>query len=253
MHLIIQGLILGFIIVLPGMSGGTVFVIFGIYEQIVKDLVKFNFKPHIPLFLGILIGIFIGGNVFTGLFQTYRDVMVSFLLGCLLASIKSVVGDYGRPDFKSICILIIGLILGLVLIKKPDGLFVSVKDINWVTLIIGGALASVTMILPGVPGSSVLIIMGIYDSILLYIKRLLISKLIIFGIGSILGIVFLLKILEKIYEKNRMIISYFFVGLILASSRMLFPHTFNITIILSFLIGFSLVWLWNREGKKIEI
>ena len=68
MRSIIQGIILGFIIVLPGMSGGTVFVIFGIYEDMVRDLVRFKIKPYIPLLAGMLVGIFLGGLAFAFFF-----------------------------------------------------------------------------------------------------------------------------------------------------------------------------------------
>ena len=71
MHPLIQGLIAGFVIVLPGMSGGTVFVILGIYEQMIKDLVRFNLKPYLPLLAGALIGIFLGGMAFALFFQNY--------------------------------------------------------------------------------------------------------------------------------------------------------------------------------------
>jgi len=103
------------------------------------------------------------------------------------------------------------------------------------------------MVLPGVPGNSILIIMGIYDSILIYLKELYISKLLIFALGGVLGIVFLLKLLERIYENNRKSISYFFVGLILASTKMLIPSYFNLLIVITFISGFSLVWIWNKH------
>jgi putative membrane protein len=252
MNQIIRGIILGFIIVLPGMSGGTVFVIFGIYEQMVKDLVRFNFRPYYPLVLGMLIGIFAGGKAFASFFEAYRDITAAFLLGCLLASIKTVLKECPKLNLRGFLFSLVGLAVGFFLVGEPIGIMLTDQEVSWILLIIGGAFASAAMVLPGVPGSSVLIVMGIYDSMLFYLKELMMSKLIIFAIGSLLGILFLLKLLERIYKRYHDLISYFFAGLILGASRVLFPYQFNILVILIFLAGFSLVWFFSgRKEKRI--
>jgi len=247
LHQFLQGIILGFIIVLPGMSGGTVFLIFGMYEQMVKDLVKFNFKPYYMVGLGLLLGIFISGNMFVELFQNYRDFTVSFLLGCLLASIKSILKDCPKLDDKKFLALLGGVTLGFFLIGEPIKVTDTLEYVNPLTLIIGGALSSSAMIIPGIPGSSVLIIMGIYDNVLIYLKEIAIKELLYYGIGSILGIVLLLKLLDKIYEKYKGMVSYFFTGLILMSTRVLLPHEISFIAIVMFLGGFALVWFWSDK------
>ena len=248
MQSVIQGIILGFIMVLPGMSGGTAFLILGIFEDMIKDLAKLNIKPYLPLFGGTIIGIFAGGNLFALVFQSFRDQTAAFLMGCLIASIRMILMSCLKININRLLVLLVGLIIGFYLGGEPFSLTTVNENVSWTLLLVGGALASVAMIIPGIPGSAVLIALGIYDSILFYIKELEILNLIIFGIGSILGIVLFVKLLSKIYEKYQNIISYFFVGLILGSSRTLLPYSINLSIILIFAIGFGLVWLWS--GKK---
>lgn len=245
MNQVVFGFILGFILVLPGMSGGTVLLIFGIYEKIVKDLSKFNFKPHIPLLIGAVGGIFISGKVFTMFFSAHRDATVALLLGCLLASIKSILNNCPKINRNSFLILLCGFFLGLLTVQENLGLGTNYNDISYTILFLGGALASAAMIIPGIPGSSVLILLDIYDSILFYISELRVLRLLCFGIGGALGIIFLVKFLAKIYDDHRSTVSYLFSGIVLGSSRSLFPHEISIPITMLFLIGFSIVWVWS--------
>ena len=249
MHPLIQGLIAGFVIVLPGMSGGTVFVILGIYERMIKDLVKFNLKPYLPVLAGALVGIFLGGMAFALFFQNYRDATAAFLLGCLIASIKAVLNNCPKTGRRKYLFIAIGFTVGYLMVGEPVNILTAGEDVSIFVLFVGGALASAAMIIPGIPGSSVLIVLGIYDTMLFYIKELAIQKLLIFGAGSLSGIFLLISLLERLYEKHRGVISYFFAGLILGSSRGLLPYKFSLTVAVLFILGFSLVWYWSGKSE----
>ncbi|MCC5910746.1 MAG: DUF368 domain-containing protein [Clostridiaceae bacterium] len=253
MRSIVQGIILGSIIVLPGMSGGTVFVIFGIYENILKDLVRLNIKPYIPLILGAIVGIFISGTLFALFFEEFRDETAIFLMGCLLASTRAVLKGNKKTNLKSILFLLLGATIGFYMSGEPIGLTMVDEDVSLALLIVGGAISSAAMIIPGIPGSSALIVLGIYDSILYYIKELELFNLAMFGMGSALGIALLAKLLNKMYEKYRNIISYFFAGLILGSARALIPYYFKSSLIVIFIIGFSLVWIWSGKEEQQSV
>lgn len=250
MVLIIKGFILGFIMVVPGMSGGTVLLIFGLYEKMVKDLLKLNIKPYLPLAMGIIIGLLVGGFAVAMFFENYRDAAVAVLLGCLLASIRPIIRECPEINSHRWAALIIGCVIGLIMVQEPLGMKVAIGQANWLVLIIGGAFSSAAMIIPGIPGSSVLIILGIYDVILASIAELAYMNLLLFALGSIIGITALLNILGKVYEKYKGLASYFFAGLILGSSRGLLPSTINLSIVALFIIGFILVWVWSGKEKK---
>ncbi|KUO51185.1 MAG: hypothetical protein APF76_16990 [Desulfitibacter sp. BRH_c19] len=257
MKMAIQGLLLGFIIVLPGMSGGTVFLIFGIYEQLMRDLSKFNLKPYLPMGLGLLLGVYLGGLGFSLFFELHRDATVVFLLGLLLASVKPVVESCPKPDKKSLTstalAVVLGIVIGYVLVFEDIGAINLDLNINWFLLVIGGALATAAMMIPGIPGSSILIIFGVYDVILFSIAELNLFNLSMFGIGSILGIFLLANTLNIIYTNHKMLISYFFAGLIIGSSKGLLPSSFEPVYLLLFALGFTMVWKFSAKRNIPEV
>ncbi len=253
MRKMLQGLMLGWIIVLPGMSGGTVFIILGIYEELLRDIAAFRIKPYWPMLLGTAVGIFLGGTTFALLVTSNRDLAVAFLLGLLLASIRTVL--LHRPAFTPGrgAIMLGGFMVGFFMAGEPVGILKAGEGVNLLLLGLGGVLSSAAMFIPGVPGSSILIIMGIYDQILFYVSRLTIYPLISFGIGALAGILLLARILENYYFRYRDPISFFFAGLIGGSARALWPSSWNMAAILLFALGFFIVWQWGGgAGQKKE-
>ena len=252
MKLFIQGAILGLILVLPGMSGGTVLLIFGIYESLIKDLLALKVKPYVPLALGLLLGIYIGGYTFAVFFESHRDLTVLFLLGCLLASTRAVLGGVSTTKLnkRMILFLLTGALLGISTASEPLGLAVEVETVKWWLLMLGGALSSAAMIIPGVPGSSVLILLGIYDTILFSIKELELVNIFFYALGSLIGIVLLLKLLEQLFERYKPQLSYFFTGLIIGSARILLPSRLSFLGILLFFVGFASVWFWSKKEQE---
>ena len=249
---IIKGAIIGLIIVLPGVSGGTILLMMGIYEELMKDLSRFRLVPWIPFALGMAGGIFISGCLLAWLFKTYTAIILALLLGCILASIKSILGHDYHPSIKRGISLIIGLILGFILGGVSDFGESNGVSPGAFILITGGALSTAAMILPGVPGNAVLILMGIYDDILTALAALDLKMLLIYGAGCILGVIGLSNALDKIYSRWRDILNWFFVGLIIGSGRMLIPDHLDSPLVFIFIaaIAFALVWIW--ESKSME-
>lgn len=242
---------MGLIIVFPGMSGGTVLIILGIYEKIIYDISKLRLRQHWPLVTGALVGIFAGGMIMAYLFTFYRNMTAAFLLGLLLASIKAVLKGLPGPNAMRKIIVVLGFAAGFLMAVEPLDLLDKSRNVNALLLIVGGAISSATMLIPGVPGSSVLIAMGIYDDVLFYLRELQLFPLAVFIIGCLLGIMLLSKMLAQIYDKHHITISYFFAGLIAGSSRVLFPISWDVVVVLAFLAGFVLVW--NLGGKSEDI
>jgi putative membrane protein len=247
MRLFIQGIIVGFVIVLPGMSGGTVFLVFGLYENMVKDIMHLKIKPYLSLAAGMILGIFISGYAFGLFFEHYRDATVALLLGCLLASTRSILKGFLEIRRGRVVMLALGIIVGWLMIVEPLGVAVETAEVSWWLLLTGGALSTAAMIIPGLPGSSVLILMGIYDTIMFSVKNLEFMNLVIFGIGSILGIFLLLNLLAKLYDKYKALLSYLFAGLIVGSTRGLIPSDLNIWTAALAVIGFAAVWILSGD------
>ena len=246
----LKGILLGLIMLLPGVSGGTAFVILGIYEDLVKDLAHFNIIPHLRLFAGILAGIFLGGFLFTFFFESYRDQAVVFLLGSMIASIRFVIRIDYKINKQLIGFFFIGVFFGYFLSAEPIGLSDYVEDINLLYLFTAAAIASAAMVVPGLPGSSVLIIMGVYQNIFYYLSGFMLLELLVFGAGSLLGMFLLVRLLDRLYTIFHQPLSYLFAGLILGSARALVPREINFSIIVLFLMGFMAVILLANKPKK---
>ncbi|HNX28932.1 MAG TPA: DUF368 domain-containing protein [Syntrophomonadaceae bacterium] len=251
---VIKGAIIGLIIVLPGVSGGTILLMMGLYEELMKDLSRFRLLPWLPFAIGMAGGIFISGWLLAWLFKTYTAIILALLLGCILASVKSILGQDYRPSIKRGISLAIGLILGFILGGVSDFGESNGVSPGAFILIAGGALSTAAMILPGVPGNAVLIIMGIYDDILSALAGLDAKTLIIFAAGCILGVIGLSNALDKIYSRWRDILNWFFVGLVIGSGRMLVPaHLDNpLVFILIAMFAFALVWIWESRSMEPE-
>jgi putative membrane protein len=243
---IFKGIILGIAIVLPGISGGTAFLILGLYEKIIRDLSKINLKPYWPLFCGAFAGIFISGILFSILLASYRNLTSAFLMGLLFASLKAVFNSRPRPDAGRLLVMAAGFLAAFSLANEPLGFSIA-GSISPAILMLGGALAGGTMLIPGGSGSAVLILMGIYDDMLFYLQEFALGNLIIFGVGSALGIFLFARLLDKLYSQYQALMSYFFAGLIIGSVRVLWPSSFNIPVVFAFLAGFILVWKWGGD------
>ena len=246
---ILQGIFLGFIIVLPGISGGTALMILGLYEKMIRDLARLNLRPYGLLFSGIALGIFLGGTFFTLLFASYRDVTVVFLMGLLLASIRTVLRGRLRLNPARLLFFIAGLLIALLFAGEPLGLAVKSSPVNWFTLAVGGALSSAAMLIPGIPGSAVLILLGIYDDLLLYIKGLALFNLLIFGVGSLAGIFFFARVLDQLYSRYEAPTAYFFAGLIAGSAR-IFAFFLESKADSFLLNGFLLIWSFQDLQQR---
>lgn len=243
----VKGVLIGVIIVLPGMSGGTVFLILGLYEKIIGDLARLRLKPYIPLLLGLTLGVFIGGLLLSYVFTRFRDLSVAFLLGCLLASIKPILKGQGTKNPGMYLLLVGGFVLGFLMAGEPIELGDPGESASYLRLIIGGALASATMIIPGLPGSGVMILAGIYDDALFYLGNFQFFELFLMGISGVAGVFLLARGLEKLYMENRQIIAYTFSGLIAGSARAIIPYGFSFGVFLLFASGFALVWVYGAR------
>ncbi|MGM0411187.1 MAG: undecaprenyl phosphate translocase family protein, partial [Bacillota bacterium] len=208
-----KGLVVGLVIITP-ISGGTMLLVLGLYEELMRDISSFKIFTWLSFGFGSILGIFLSGRIFATLFNSYTLLILGFLLGCILASIRAVLGDDYHLTIKRLIVLGIGLVIGLFLADLSDFGAVSQVSPNNFTLVLGGALSSAAMIIPGVPGGTILILMGIYDDTIMALGNFDWSVLIIFALGAFAGIIGLSNIFNRIYSQYRAGLSWFFVGLI---------------------------------------
>lgn len=242
--LLVKGIILGMGMIIPGISGGTIIMAFGMYEKMLEDLLKFRITPYITIGLGALLGVFTGSFVFSYLFEFHRNPTSAFILGCLLMSIPFILKrskGYAKTD---VSLFVVGGVLSFILMSMPT--LLEGGALSGGQTFLAGFISSSTMMIPGVSGSAMLIILGAYEEVLLMINELQLINLAIFMAGAIAGVFILAKVLKALFASHESKILFFFSGLILGSSRILFPSELDLLTVIAFVLGVGLVYKWGN-------
>jgi len=247
---IIGGISVGIANVIPGVSGGTMMVLMGIFDG-VMDAIGSLFQRHNPrrkeqlVFLGqVGIGVVIGlvgfAKVLEYLFQVYPTQTMYWFIGLVGASIPV----FMKKEMKGLSLKPLGLLIGIAIIfalelLNPKGVvevspaFPAVTLGHCLLMVFIGIIGGFSMFLPGVSGSMVLLILGYYylfKSYLANVTSFALNVMIPLGfmaIGVGLGILLSAKILKVALDRNREQTLSFLLGLIFASTVVLFVNTLS--------------------------
>lgn len=245
----LQGLLIGVALVLPGLSAGTVILIFGFYRRFLEDLAVLNFRPYLFHLAGALTGALAAVYTVSFLFENYNLLILAFILGMLVASVPVVLDlKRGLGLLKPLPLLCgaSGFYLAWFVICEPSQTFTVLPPGGYFHLFVGGALASATMLLPGISGSAVLIIINLYDDVINAIRHWEWLKLIFLAVGFLVGLLGLARLLSALYRRYQLEISFLLAGLIAGSTRALLPLRFSFIFLIAALAGATLVYLLTR-------
>ncbi|PAB00595.1 DUF368 domain-containing protein [Enterococcus canintestini] len=230
----VKGMFIGSGFILPGVSGGALAAIFGIYERIISFLAHItrNFKENvlffIPVGLGGITGVFLLSFVVSFLLGTYETIILWFFVGCIIGTVPALwkeAGKKGRSK-REIIILVVSFTLGFLFLWKGSGLFSQVNQ-NFFTWIIAGGLIGLGMIVPGLSPSNFLVYMGMYKAMSDGIKDLNLSVIIPIGIGGIITVLGLSKVMDYIFSKAYPQLFHFILGIVFASTVMIIPTNYQ--------------------------
>ena len=227
----------------PGVSGGTIAFIMGFYDKFINSLDGLiygdkNKKKESLLFLiklgiGWVFGMVLASMILSSLFEKNIYEISSLFLGFIIFSIPLIIKEEKKElkgRYKNIIFTIIGILIVIIITKlHPVSSKESVVDIThlniglMIYIMIAGMLAISAMVLPGISGSTLLLIFGLYISLLTGIKETLhfnfsyLPALFIFGLGVIIGVLSIVKLIKKALIKYRSATIYLVVGLMLGS------------------------------------
>ncbi len=240
---ILKGIVIGLANVIPGVSGGTMMVVMGIYDKLIHCLSHFfkEFKKNIifllPIIIGMLIAIFGGSVVIEYCFNKFPFPTTLFFIGLILGGLPMMIGKVKGNKVKIGHViafaLFFALVIAMALLSGTSGkeAVLTMEPLSLLLLFLVGVVAAGTMVIPGVSGSMVLLILGYYNPVISTIsqfmsalkggnKELLIQSfvfLLVFGIGVLTGIVGFAKLIEAIFKKFPMYAYWAIIGLIVAS------------------------------------
>lgn len=240
--LLIKGIPIGMSNTLPGISGGTIALVLKIYDELIESIKSLNFKFLIPIILGAVTGVFIGSNIIIKLYNNYPLFISAFLLGLILASVKVTYQEIDDLNIYKIILLISGFIIAFMFsvdFNNP----INNNSISLIKYFSSGVLGSTAMILPGISGGTVLVMMGVYQEILTAISNLNILIITVFGAGVVVGLLVFSWFLSFLLKKYRSFLMAFLSGLIIGSIRSVIPSHINLSVIVGFILGVSVIYL----------
>lgn len=269
---LLQGMVVGIANIIPGVSGGTMMVAMGLYDRLIhaithlKSEFKESMKLLVPIFAGAGLAIVILSRVFEFLLETYpiptNFAFCGLIAGSLPFIFKKVKGHPVTVGKMIPLLIFFGIVILMAVLGENSGADADVSFglMNVIKLLAVGIIAAATMVIPGVSGSMMLMLLGYYDVILKSINTFIdaligldvplllemCGRLIPFGIGVIIGIFLIAKIIEFIFMKAEIHAYYAIIGLITASPITILIKTdwsgFSVVMLIAGIITFAAGW-----------
>ena len=226
-----SGFLLGLAMIVPGVSGGVLAMVLGLYEPIVAAIAKplENWRRHLKLFIPLGLGaaacVLLLSRVLQFLFARYPLPTVYFFFGLVLAGLPSVFRLANAQGFGVSHGL--SLLLGFALLLVVSGL-PAAEGPRWAQLglfgqAIKGGIVGASMVVPGLSVSMLLLALGIYEELLGAVAQLDLAILLPAALGFVPGLVLVSKAMNWLFERKYGQIYYAILGLMLGSLAAAFP------------------------------
>lgn len=229
----LKGVAMGAGAIAPGVSGGALAVIFGLYDKITDFIAHLNrnFKRNllffIPIGIGAVAGVLIFSRIIEFLFQNFETEVRYAFVGLMLGTLPSVVREANKKGYKQKYLIpfIISLVLTLTVTYLENNAVILINEVGTgpVHLIIYGLIIGFGTIIPGISASIILMYMGAYEVVIGAISDLRIIFIFYIGIGFILSILLFAKLISMLFEKVYGMTYYTILGLVLGSIISIFP------------------------------
>lgn len=244
--LILKGMAMGAADVVPGVSGGTIALIAGIYEELIFSIKSINLKALkllyagklaafwktingnflLSVLLGIVISIFSLSKGLTFLLHHYPILVWSFFFGLIIASAIYVAQTIKTWNVGAVVAGIAGIVIAyFITVISP-----TEANTSWIYIFFSGVIAICAMILPGISGSFILVLLGMYQFILGAVVDLNIPVLLVFVAGAAIGIIGFSNVLSWLLKKY---------------------HTLTIALLAGFMVGsLNKIWPWKEVTES---
>tara|TARA_B100000475_G_scaffold199712_2_gene182556 strand:- start:2390 stop:3277 length:888 start_codon:yes stop_codon:yes gene_type:complete len=284
--LFFKGIFMGIADAIPGVSGGTIALLLGIYEELIHTISSLNFDQILylrkngfksfwskinggflfSLLLGIGVSLISFVKISAILLDKYPLFVWSFFLGLIIATVYVIYKLIEKLNFRNILFVLISIMATLLLSSFST---VEINNIGLLYILFCGIIASSAMILPGISGSLILVILGVYTFLINALNNLDILIIIAFILGAIIGLLGFSRVLKYLFNNYRNITYSIMLGLVIGSIPKILKITLfliaepwkkdltvkinNIDIVISIILmlcGFSLILILDKKTKK---
>lgn len=271
---------------IPGVSGGTIALLLGIYEELIHTISSLNFEQILylrkngfksfwskinggflfSLLLGIGVSLISFVKISAILLDKYPLFVWSFFLGLIIATVYVIYKLIEKLNFRNILFVLISIMATLLLSSFST---VEINNISLLYILFCGIIASSAMILPGISGSLILVILGVYTFLINALNNLDILIILAFILGAIIGLLGFSRVLKYLFNNYRNITYSIMLGLVIGSIPKILKITLfliaepwnkdltakinNIDIVISIILmlcGFSLILILDKKTKK---
>lgn len=269
---IIKGFFFGIANVIPGVSGGTIAITMGIYEELIGSISNFfkdpkkSIKYLIPIGIGAVLSILSMSKLISYSLDKYPAPTTLFFIGLIIGGIPLLTRKVKNEKVKPLNIILFLITFGIVMAMTFMGSgtneldFSNINLLNIILLLLIGMVAAGTMVIPGISGSFVLMLIGAYKPIIGVVGDLTnfsnltynLSVLAPFGIGVVIGIIGIAKILEYLFKNFEVQTYYAVLGFIIASIIALITGIIGVKVsTMELVIGIILFIVGTIIGYKL--
>ena len=227
---VLKGMIIALGFILPGVSGGVLAAILGIYERMIRFLAHFkeNFIENVlyftPVAIGMVLGIAASSYPVNLLLDNYKVIVLWGFAGAIIGTIPSLIkesvkeSDRDRADTITFWL---SFILSGVFLYSLNGM-VGTLPANFLSFVLAGALIALGILIPGLSPSNLLLILGLYTPMLTGFKRLdLFGTFLPIGIGGALALFLFSKAMDYILKHYHSRVYHFIIGIVLSSTLLI--------------------------------
>ena len=283
---VLAGVLFGLANVIPGVSGGTMAVVFGVYERLIGILsdplhnIKKEWKFLVTFVIGTAVGILSFGKLMNLLLESkYRSETFLFFIGVILGSLPMLFksafmpGGKARVTIGTAIAFLAGfaIMVPMILAGNNEAAKQAAKESaemaganagQILMMLIYGIIASSTMIIPGISGSFVMLLLGVYPTIIAAVAALTgpqlgqaILLLLPFGVGVVIGLVFCSKLIKFLLKKYAAITYAAIFGFVVGSIGCVAREVTSVTVIgiIALVGGIVVLWAFDHfspEGAK---
>ena len=271
--LFFKGVFMGIADAMPGVSGGTIALLVGIYEELIKSISELNISLFselkkngfnsfwkklngnflLVLSLGIGISLISFVKISANLLENFPLYIWSFFLGLIFATIYVIYKMINLWSVVSLFFLVISILFSLFLSSFS---IYETTEISLLFILFSGIIASSAMILPGISGSLILVILGVYAYLIKSIDNLEFIVIFTFILGAIIGLLGFSRILKYLFKNHRNVTYTIMLGLVIGSIEKVWPWNKSFSVELSNLnlslsvslviLGFIIVFLLEK-------
>jgi putative membrane protein len=262
----LKGALIGTGFILPGVSGGALAAVFGLYERIIsfiahitRDFLK-NVLFFIPVGVGMLLGMFLLARPLSFFLEHYETQVLWGFIGCIIGTLPALwkeAGKKGRSG-RHYVILALTAVIGFCLLYTAKNFLAVAVPLHFITWIFAGVLIALGILVPGMSPSNFLVYLGLYKPMVDAFKTLDFLTLLPLFFGLALCLFSLSALMDTLFRKAYSGLFHFVVGIVLASTLMIVPVNYpylsagTFICVLAALAGVTLGFWMSRLEERYK-